>query len=133
MKDLKEVYRAVSKDSAETKLLQLEERWGKKYPIVINSWNDNWDNLSAFFKYDHNVRRVIYTTNAVEGLHRMVRKYTKSKGAFSSQNALLKLVYCAYNKVAQKWTTKVQSWPLILSQLEINFPGRVKINSLDTL
>ena len=102
MRDLKEIYRASSKDLAETNLLNLAEKWGKKYPIVINSWNNNWDNLSSYFKYDKHIRTIIYTTNAVEGLHRMVRKYTKSKGSFTSENALLKLVYCAYMKILKK-------------------------------
>lgn len=76
MRDLKEIYRASSKDLAETNLLKLADKWGKKYPIVINSWNNNWENLSTYFKYDQHIRKLIYTTNAVEGLHRMVRKYS---------------------------------------------------------
>jgi len=88
MTDLKEIYRASSKDLAETNLLKLEEKWGKKYPIVINSWNNNWDNLSTYFKYDKHIRKIIYTTNAVEGLHRMARKYTKSKGSFTSEHVI---------------------------------------------
>jgi len=127
MRDLKEVYRASSRDLAETNLLKLDEKWGKKYPLVIKSWQNNWDNLAAFFKYDQMIRKMIYTTNAVEGLHRMVRKYTKSKGAFTSENALLKLVYCAYNKAISKWTQPVQNWALIVSQLDIHFPGRLKL------
>ena len=127
MRDLKEIYRASSKDLAETNLLKLEDKWGKKYPIVINSWNNNWENLSTYFKYDKHIRKLIYTTNAVEGLHRMVRKYTKSKGSFTSENALLKLVYCAYIKILMKWTMPIQNWPLIVSQLEIHFPERLKL------
>jgi transposase-like protein len=98
MRDLKEIYRASSKNLAEDKLLKLDDKWSKKYPIVVNSWNNNWEELSSYFKYDHHIRKLIYTTNAVEGLHRMVRKYTKSKGSFTSENALLKLVFCAYKK-----------------------------------
>lgn len=127
MRDLKEVYRASSKDLAETNLLKLEEKWGKKYPIVINSWNNNWENLSTYFKYDNHIRKLIYTTNAVEGLHRMIRKYTKSKGSFTSENALLKLVYCAYNKILKKWTMPINNWALIVSQLELHFPDRLKL------
>ena len=128
MRDLKEIYRASSKDLAETNLLKLEEKWGKKYPIVINSWNNNWEKLSTYFKYDKHIRKLIYTTNAVEGLHRMVRKYTKSKGSFTSENALLKLVYCAYMKILKKWTMPINNWALIVSQLEIHFPKRLKLN-----
>jgi transposase-like protein len=128
MADLKEIYRAPSKDIAETNLLLLEEKWGKKYPIAIRSWHNNWEELSTFFKYDQNIRKLIYTTNAVEGLHRIVRKYTKSKGAFTSQNALLKQVFCAYKKALNKWTQPVHNWAIIVSQLEIHFPERLKLN-----
>lgn len=127
MADLKKIYQATSKEEAEYQLLEFTEKWRSKYPIVVNSWNNNWDNLSTYFKYDKYIRKLIYTTNAVEGLHRMVRKYTKSKGAFSSENALIKLVYCAYIKVAKKWTMPVANWALIVSQLNIHFPARVDI------
>lgn len=89
MKDLKKVFQAVNKRQAETELINLEERWGNKYPVVIKSWNTNWDKLSAYFQYDEQIRRLIYTTNAVEGFHRQVRKITKTKGAFPSDMALL--------------------------------------------
>lgn len=89
---LKSIYRAPSKEAAEEHLLSLEQEWGKKYPVAVRGWVNNWEHLSAFFKYDASVRRLIYTTNAVEGMHRMIRKYTKTKGAFTSENALLKLV-----------------------------------------
>lgn len=125
--DLKEVYRASSKENAENHLLNLEEKWGQKYPVVLKSWQNNWTILSAYFKYDALVRKLIYTTNPVEGLHRMIRKYTKTKGAFTSENALKKLVFCAYKKLAEKWTMPVQNWALILSQLEIHFPGRLQL------
>ena len=125
IKDLKLVYRASSKEVAENNLLLLQEKWGKKYPMVCSSWENNWEELSTYFKYDTNVRKIIYTTNAVEGLHRMVRKYTKSKGAFSSENALAKLVYCAYNKALSKWTSPTANWALVISQISIHFPSRV--------
>ena len=124
MADLKLVYRASSKSSAEDHLLALDEKWGKKYQSVLQSWHRNWERLSAYFKYDPAVRKVIYTTNAVEGLHRMVRKYTKSKGAFTSQNALAKIVFCAYKKAHEKWNMPVANWGLIASQLDIHFPNR---------
>ena len=91
MADLKLVYRATSKDLAEHRLLELEEKWGKKYPAVLKSWNTNWDALSQYFKYPEQLRRIIYTTNIIEGFHRQIRKYTKNKGAFTSENALIKL------------------------------------------
>src|SRR5690606_29998198 len=108
MKDLKKVYQAVNKSQAETELINLEERWGNKYPVVIKSWNTNWDKLSAYFQYDEQIRRLIYTTNAVEGFHRQVRKITKTKGAFPSDMALLKLIYLATENISKKWTQPLQ-------------------------
>ena len=93
MKDLKEVYKAATKDLAEQKLLDLEEKWGEKYPLVIKSWNNNWARLSQYFKYPGQIRKMIYTTNIIEGLNRQIRKYTKSKGVFTNDMALKKLVY----------------------------------------
>ncbi|MBF0464899.1 MAG: transposase, partial [Nitrospirae bacterium] len=82
-----------TKELAEDKLSELDSTWGKKYPIVIKSWKTNWDNLSNYFKYPKEIRTLIYTTNAIEGFHRQIRKVTKTKGAFSSETALLKLLY----------------------------------------
>lgn len=127
MKDLKKVYRAVNKSEAETELLNLEEQWGKKYPIVIRSWNENWDELSNYFKYDDPIKKLIYTTNAVEGFHRQVRKVTKTKGAFTSDMALLKLIYLTTENISQKWTRPLQNWALTLQQLCIQFEGRINI------
>ena len=83
MEDLKLVYKATSKELAKHHLLELGEKWGKKYPVPITSWYNNWENLSTFFRFDAHIRRVIYTTNSVEGFHRQVRKVTKTKGAFT--------------------------------------------------
>lgn len=127
MADLKPVYRASSKDLAEHHLLALDEKWGKKYPAVLKSWNNNWENLSQYFKYPEQLRRIIYTTNIVEGFHRQIRKYTKNKGAFTSENALLKLIYCACQKVLEKWSQPMQNWALIISQLQIYFDGRLNL------
>lgn len=127
MADLKLVYRASSLDLAEHHLLELGEKWGKKYPAVMKSWNDNWENLSQYFKYPEELRRIIYTTNIVEGFHRQIRKYTKNKGAFTSENALLKLIYCACQKVLEKWTQPMHNWALIISQLQIYFDGRLNL------
>lgn len=127
MADLKLVYRASSQDLAEHQLLELGEKWGKKYPAVIKSWNDNWHNLSQYFKYPEELRRLIYTTNIVEGFHRQIRKYTKNKGAFTSENALLKLIYCACQKVLEKWNQPMHNWALIISQLQIYFEGRLNL------
>ncbi len=125
MADLKLVYRATSKDLAEHRLLELDEKWGKKYPAVLKSWNANWEALSQYFKYPEQLRRIIYTTNIVEGFHRQIRKYTKNKGAFTSENALIKLIYCACQKVMEKWNQPMHNWALIISQLQIFFEGRL--------
>ncbi len=125
MRDLKEIYKAPSKETAEHHLLKLDEKYGKKYPAVIASWQNNWEHLSAYFKYSSEIRRVIYTTNAIEGFHRQVRKYTKTKGAFTSENALFKLVFCAINRIRKKWTQPVQNWALTASQLHIHFGNRM--------
>lgn len=127
MKDLKEVYQAPSKDIAEYNLLKLEEKWGERYPMVIKSWQTNWEHLSHYFQYSGDIRRLIYTTNAIEGFHRQVRKFTKTKGAFTSETALFKLVYCACQKIAEKWTAPLQNWALTISQLHVYFEGRLQL------
>lgn len=128
MKDLKKVYQAINKDQAETELLNLEEKWGKKYPVVIKSWNTNWEKLSAYFQYDKHIRKLIYTTNAVEGFHRQIRKVTKTKGAFPNDMALLKLIYLATENISKKWTQPLQNWGLTVQQLCIKFGDRMKID-----
>ncbi len=124
--DLKPVYKAVSKEIAESELLKLEEKWGKKYPVVIKSWKDKWNNLSAYFKYPQEIRRIIYTTNIIESVHRQFRKLTKTKGAFPNENSLLKLLYLGIQNAKKKWTMPVQNWGLTLSQLSIFFPDRIE-------
>ena len=130
MADLKLVYHASSKALAETALDKLEEKWGDSYPIVIQSWRNKWDNLSVYFKYPEPVRRIIYTTNAVEAVHRQFRKLTKTKGAFPNENSLLKLLYAGILNASEKWTMPVQNWSLALSQFAIYFEGRLD-NALD--
>ncbi len=127
MADLKLVYQADTKDLAEHHLLELDEKWGKKYPMVIRSWQNKWEPLTTYFKYSKDIRRLIYTTNAIEGFHRQVRKYTKSKGAFTSEGALIKLIYCAYQRIREKWNQPMHNWALTISQLDIYFENRLKI------
>ncbi len=127
LKDLKSVYQAPNKENAEHHLLKLEEKWGEKYPMVLKSWHTNWENLSHYFQYSGEIRRLIYTTNAIEGFHRQVRKFTKTKGAFTSEMALFKLVYCACQKIAEKWNQPLQNWALTISQLDVYFEGRLKL------
>ncbi|MBF0542754.1 MAG: IS256 family transposase [Nitrospirae bacterium] len=127
MKDLKKVYQAATKDLAEEKLKELEELWGKKYPVVMRSWNANWENLSIYFKYPPQIRRIIYTTNMIEGFHRQIRKVTKTKGAFTSETALTKLLYLAIQQISKKWTQPVRDWGQTISQLAIFFEGRLNL------
>lgn len=127
MEDLKLIYKAPQKDIAEHHLLKLDEKWGEKYPMVIRSWQVHWENLSYYFQYSGAIRRLIYTTNAIEGFHRQVRKFTKTKGAFTNENALFKLVYCACQKISEKWTAPLHNWALTISQLDVQFEGRLKL------
>ena len=125
MADLKRVYRATTPGAAEAALDELEDRWGDQYPIVIKSWRSKWDNLSVYFKYPEPIRRVIYTTNSIEAVHRQFRKLTKTKGGFPNENSLLKLLYLGIHNASKKWTMPIQSWNLTLSQLAIYFEGRL--------
>lgn len=125
MADLKPVYRAATKQAAEAALDKLEERWGDLYPLVIQSWRNKWGNLSAYFKYPDYIRKAIYTTNAVEAVHRQFRKLTKTKGAFPNENSLLKLLYAGIQQATKKWKSPIQNWNLALSQMAIHFEGRL--------
>lgn len=116
---------SLSKEAAETALDELEAKWGQQYPVVLRSWRRKWENLSAYFRYPANVRKVIYTTNAIESVHRQFRKLTKTKGAFPNENSLLKLLYLGLMNSQEKWTMPLQSWNLTLSQLAIYFEGRL--------
>lgn len=127
LRDLKRVYGAVSKEAAETELDNLETKWGEQYPIVIKSWRDNWERLTEFFQYTKEIRRLIYTTNTVEGYHRQIRKVTKNKGVFPSDTALEKLVYLAYRNIREKWTMPLSNWAIISQQLAIKFGDRYEI------
>jgi len=128
MKDLKEVYQASTLETAVHQLDLLEEKWGKHYPVVIKSWRTNWERLSTYFKYPQPIRRIIYTTNTVEGYHRMVRKVTKSKGAFTSDMAILKLVYLATVNFQKRWKNAVHNWPSIFNYLSLYFEERINLN-----
>ena len=125
MADLKCVYKAATLSGAETALDELETKWGEQYPVVIKSWRSKWQTLSAYFKYPDYVRTAIYTTNAVEAVHRQFRKLTKTKGGFPNENSLLKLLYAGMLQASERWTHPVQNWNLTLSQLSIHFAGRL--------
>jgi transposase-like protein len=125
MADLKRVYRAKSLGEAEAALHELESLWGEKYPIVIKSWRTKWAHLSAYFKYPEDIRRIIYTTNSIEAVHRQFRKLTKTKGGFPNNDSLLKLLFMGIQNASKKWTMPIQNWNLTVSQLSIFFEGRL--------
>ena len=131
VRDLKQVYKASSLELAEHNLDLLDKKWGKQYPAAVQSWRTNWTRLSQYFKYPEPIRRLVYTTNTVEGYHRMIRKITKSKGAFTSDMAMLKLVYLATIQFNKRWINNLRDWPLIITQLFIYFENR--INESDTV
>ena len=124
--DLKTVYQASNAEVAEANLLELQEKWAK-YSAALKSWVQNWHNLSAYFKFSKQVRKLIYTTNPIEGFHRQLRKYTKTKGAFTSETALLKLAFAAILKISERWKQPLPNWALTISELEIHFPDRLYI------
>lgn len=128
LKDLKLVYKATTKELAEQKLLELEQAWGDKYPIVIKSWKSNWDRLSQFFKYPEYIRKLIYTTNMIENLNRQIRKVTKTKGSFPSDDAVFKLVHLVLQNITKKWTIPLPNWSLVISQFSIIFEGRINLD-----
>lgn len=124
--ELKTIYQAFTKDEAEAALDKMEEKWGKKYPIVFESWRNKWDNLSNYFKYPEPIRRIIYTTNIIESVHRQFRTLTKTKGAFPNGNSLLKLLFAGIKNAERKWTMPIHNWSLTISQLNIFFKERLK-------
>lgn len=126
MTELKPVYRADNEGQALDELAKLKEKWEKKYPMVINSWENNRPKLSTYFKYPAGIRKLIYTTNTIEGYHRQIRKVTKNKGVFTSDMALLKLIYLATERIVRKWTMPLQGWAISASQLKIIFGNRMK-------
>ena len=128
MVDLKPVYKADTLEQAELRMDDLEVKWGKKYEKVIESWRNNWPKLTSYFRYDAPIRRLIYTTNTIEGFHRQVRKVTKTKGAFTSDIALLKLIYLAHNNISQKWTMPLSNWGVTAQKLAIWFPDRMVLD-----
>lgn len=127
VKDLKEVYKASSLDIAENNLDVFAQKWYKKYPSCVNSWQNNWAHLSSYFKYPQEIRTIIYTTNAMENFNRQLRKVTKSKSIFPTDSALMKSLYLAMLDSTSKWTSRIRNWDYILNHLAIYFEGRIQI------
>ena len=125
MADLKAVYAAVDESAALDALDAFAEKWDKKYPKIAQSWRENWPNLSTYFKYPQEVRRLIYTTNAIEGFNRQLRKVTKAKSVFPTDDSLLKMLYLAMTDITKKWTGRRQDWSMIHAQLAVFFADRM--------
>jgi putative transposase len=126
MKDLKDVYCAPNEVSASSALQALESTWGHKYPIVIQSWTNNWDNLSTYFDFPPEILKIIYTTNALEGFNRQLRKFTKIRTSFPTDDSLRKALYLATEQIMTKWTSPSQNWHGTLSQLSIMYEDRLE-------
>ena len=122
--DLKKIYTSVTLDEAEENLLRFSEKWRKQYPSCVKSWEENWEVLSTFYEYPPEVRKIIYTTNIIEGLNRQFRQITKNKPSFTNDDSLRRMLYLASQRITKRWRTRCQNWDLVLSQLEIMFSGR---------
>jgi len=127
MADLKLVYGAPTLEAAEYALEEFRDKWGKKYPQILKSWDSNWTELSTYFKYPQEVRTLIYTTNAVEGFHRMLRKFTKTKTIYPTDDAVRKSVFLSIQEISKKWTQPIHNWGIIIGQLSIFFDGRLEL------
>jgi putative transposase len=125
--DLKPIYKASDESAGISALDEFDAKWGKKYPLAVKSWRDNWAELATFFKYPPEIRKLIYTTNAIENFNRQLRKVTKTKSAFVSDDALMKLLYLTTMNITEKWTMPIKDWGQILAQLYMFFGDRVKI------
>ena len=122
--DLKAIYQAPNREAAEANLRKLGEKWNDKYAIAVRSWENHWDELSTFFDYPAEIRRMIYTTNTIEGYNRQLRKVTKNKASFPTTQSVRKLLYLANVDITKKWTRPIVNWALILNQLAIRFEDR---------
>ena len=125
--DLKKIYKATTLDEAENALLEFSERWRKQYPSCVKSWEENWEVLSTFFEYPLEIRRIIYTTNIIEGLNRQFRQITKNKPSFTNDDSLRRMLYLASQRIMKHWHARCQNWDLVLSQLELMFAQRVAV------
>jgi len=123
--DLRTIYQAPTREAAETRLLELSERWSASYPMAVRSWETHWEDLATMFEYGAEIRRLIYTTNSIEGYNRQLRKVTKTKGAFPSDEAARKLLFLVNRNITRKWTAPVPNWARIRNQLAIRFMGRL--------
>lgn len=127
MADLKLVYRSVTVEEALENLIAFKKKWGETYPSCVKTWEDNWDILSTFFAYPLEIRRIIYTTNIIEGLNRQFRQVTKNKPSFTNDDSLRKLLYLASKKIVERWSSRCRNWDMVLNQLCIMFEDRMAV------
>jgi putative transposase len=127
VRDLKPIYRASTREAGEAALEAFAETWDPIAPLISRQWRSNWANLSTFYDYPPEIRRVIYTTNAVESVHSQLRKVTKKHGAFPTQDSVRKVMYLALIRASERWTMPIRDWPSALYHLSLVFPGRVPI------
>lgn len=125
--DLKNIYNAPTKEAAKIELDNFEQKWGTKYPYAIRSWRNNWEELTVFFDFPVEIRKIIYTTNLIENLNGKIRKYTKNKLSFPNDDALKKSVYLAINEVEKKWYQPIWNWALIFNQFITIFENRIQV------
>ncbi|EYE87138.1 transposase Mu, partial [Fervidicella metallireducens AeB] len=124
-KDFKNVYNALNEEVAKEKLKEVEQKWGSQYPYAIKSWENNWDVISPFFKFPDEIRKIMYTTNIIESLHRQFRKVTKTKTIFPTDLSLEKMLYLSVKNIDKKWTQRYRNWDMVINQLMIIYPGRI--------
>jgi len=127
-RDMKEIYTAPNKEAASAALNDFALKWESKYSYAIKSWKDNWDELTVFFDYPVEIRKIIYTTNLIENLNGKIRKYTKNKLSFPTDDAVMKSVYLSVKEVSKKWTQPIRNWGIILNSFLIIFGERVRLN-----
>ncbi|MCP4648865.1 MAG: transposase, partial [PVC group bacterium] len=123
--DLKTMYRATTVEQAETALTDFAEMWDTKYPMISKSWLNNWDRVIPFFAYPDDIRKVVYTTNAIESLNSTLRKVIKNRNSFPNDDSVIKLLFMALQNIMKKWTMPIRNWPLAVHQFAIRFGDRV--------
>ncbi len=125
--DLKEIYRSATVDQTEGSLTDFASKWDSRYPMISKSWRSNWDHIIPFFAFPEDIRKAIYTTNAIESLNNSLRKVTKTRNSFPSDEAAMKLLFMALNNIMKKWTMPIRNWSLAIHQFSIHFEGRLPL------
>ena len=126
-KDMKTIYTAPNKEAAQVALDEFAKKWENKYKYAIKSWRNNWDELTTFFEFPVEIRKIIYTTNLIENLNGKIRKYTKNKLSFPTDDAVMKSVFLALKEATKRWTMPIRNWGMVLNQFLIIFEERVKV------